>query len=158
MFGLDANWRIQIHIFPIYGFTSPHPWGRAAAIFLFSVFDLSMSVADLWNIFPFSITSIPHTVTYEIQGTDPLWCKSSSTYTYRSLFWFWFSSITHYISVLAPFTSFVPLVTTEFRIGRRAEILSLRWQLVFDAPVAKFHTLLHTFTFLISSFTIAYYT
>ena len=53
--------------------------------------------------------------------------------------------------MLAPSTSFVPLVTTEFRIGRRAEILFSCWQLVFDAPVAKFYTLLLSFSFLITT-------
>ena len=54
-------------------------------------------------------------------------------------------------SVLAPATSSVPLATTELRIGRRAEILFSCWQLVFDAPVAKFYTLLLSFSFLITT-------
>ena len=54
-------------------------------------------------------------------------------------------------SVLAPATSSVPLATTELRIGRRAEILFSCWQLVFDAPVAKFYTLLLSFSFLIAT-------
>ena len=53
--------------------------------------------------------------------------------------------------MLAPATSSVPLATTELRIGRRAEILFSCWQLVFDAPVAKFYTLLLSFSFLITT-------
>jgi len=59
-------------------------------------------------------------------------------------------------SVLAPATSSVPLATTELRIGRRAEILFSCWQLVFDAPVAKFYTLLLSFSFLIATLHILY--
>ena len=73
---------------------------------------------------------------------------------------FWFASFTYYNSVLAPCTSSVPLVTTNFRIGCRAEILLLCWQLVLDTPVAYFHTLLHSFISLISPLlaSLSYYT
>ena len=59
-------------------------------------------------------------ITYEIQGTE-LYLINVNQFTQFFLIY-----ITSFIySVLAPSTSSVPLATTEFRIGRRAEILHL---------------------------------
>ena len=118
----------------------PQPWGRAAALYLISVFSMLPCLhIFLHTLFTEHLTT--RIITYEIQGTE-LYLINVNQFTQFFLIY-----ITSFIySVLAPSTSSVPLATTEFRIGRRAEILHLCWQLVFDAPVAEFPTLLFTLT------------
>ena len=118
--------------------------GRSLLDFRFYYVALSYLVVKCLHIFLHTLFTEHLTtriITYEIQGTE-LYLINVNRFTQFFLIY-----ITSFIySVLAPSTSSVPLATTEFRIGRRAEILHLCWQLVFDAPVAEFPTLLFTFT------------
>ena len=118
--------------------------GRSLLDFRFYYVALSYLVVKCLHIFLHTLFTEHLTtriITYEIQGTD-LYLINVNQFTQFFLIY-----ITSFIySVLAPSTSSVPLATTEFRIGRRAEILHLCWQLVFDAPVAEFPTLLFTLT------------
>ena len=118
--------------------------GRSLLDFRFYYVALSYLVVKCLQIFLHTLFTEHLTtriITYEIQGTE-LYLINVNQFTQFFLIY-----ITSFIySVLAPSTSSVPLATTEFRIGRRAEILHLCWQLVFDAPVAEFPTLLFTLT------------
>ena len=118
--------------------------GRSLLDFRFYYVALSYLVVKCLHIFLHTLFTEHLTtriITYEIQGTE-LYLINVNQFTQFFLIY-----ITSFIySVLAPSTSSVPLATTEFRIGRRAEILHLCWQLVFDAPVAEFPTLLFTLT------------
>ena len=97
--------------------------GRSLLDFRFYYVALSYLVVKCLHIFLHTLFTEHLTtriITYEIQGTE-LYLINVNQFTQFFLIY-----ITSFIySVLAPSTSSVPLATTEFRIGRRAEILHL---------------------------------
>ena len=133
-----------INFNPFQSFTALKAGGRSLLDFRFYYVALSYLVVKCLHIFLHTLFTEHLTtriITFEIQGTE-LYLINVNQFT--QLFLIYITSFIY--SVLAPSTSSVPLATTEFRIGRRAEILHLCWQLVFDAPVAEFPTLLFTLT------------